>query len=66
MRSIRWMLMILTGLFIAGCGAEQVQMPSVPDARTEALAAPLPVTSALPTATSLPTPAPTATVLPTM
>jgi sortase (surface protein transpeptidase) len=66
MLSIRWMLMILTGLFITGCGAEQVQMPSVPDARTEALAAPLSVTSALPRATSLPTPAPTATVLPTI
>jgi len=63
---IRWILVMLMGVLIAGCGAPPAQMSSASNMRAASPAALLPTASAPPiAATPLPTLAPTATTVPT-
>ncbi|MBO9324545.1 MAG: class F sortase [Roseiflexus sp.] len=63
---ISWILVMLTGLLIACCGAPPVQMSSASDMRATLPVALLPSTPALPAATTLPNLALTATTVPTV
>jgi len=63
---IRWILVMLMGVLIAGCGAPPAQMSSASDMRAASPAAPLSDMSASLAATPPPTLAPTATTVPTV
>lgn len=61
--ALRWILVILTGALITGCGASSAPMSSASDVRTALPAASLPATPTQPAVTPLPTLTPT--VIPT-